>query len=182
VTVPRWALGYIRIVDAVNRRIGRVAMYFIFAMMGVLLWSIITRQTASPAIWTIEMAQFLLVGYYMLGGPYAMQMGDHVRMDLLYAGWTPRRKSWFDAVTVLILIFYLGVLLFGGISSTTYAFATGETQTGLWRPFMWPVKLAATAGIVLMLLQASAEFLRDIARLRGVEAGRPLHHDPEFRG
>ena len=30
------------------------------------------------------MAQFILMGYFMLGGAYAMQLGSAVRMDLLY--------------------------------------------------------------------------------------------------
>lgn len=28
------------------------------------------------------MSRFLLVSYYLLGGPYSMQLGSHVRMDL----------------------------------------------------------------------------------------------------
>lgn len=164
-----WLRAYVRAVDGLNRRVGRLAMYLIFAMMAVMLWSVVTRQTGRPAIWTLEMGQFLMVAYYMLGGPYSVQLGGHVRMDLLYERWTPRRKAWFDAVTVFVLLFYLGVLLYGGIQSTGYALATGERQSSLWRPLMWPVKLAATVGICLMLLQATAEFLKDLARLRRAE-------------
>jgi TRAP-type mannitol/chloroaromatic compound transport system permease small subunit len=43
---------------------------------------------------------------------------------------------------------------------------------------MWPIKVIMCLGILLMLLQALAEFFRDIAPLRGVEIetvaeGRP---------
>jgi hypothetical protein len=102
---------YIRIVDTFNRRVGRFAMYLIFALMGVLFWSSVTKYAGSPALWTLEFAQFIMVGYYLLGGAYSMQMGDHVRMDLIYGMWSPRRKAAVDSITVLFLIFYLCVLL-----------------------------------------------------------------------
>lgn len=164
----RYAEAYIRIIDAFNRRVGRFAMYLIFALMGVLLWSSVTKFAGAPALWTLELAQFVMVAYYLLGGAYSMQLGDHVRMDLVYSMWSPRRKAAIDAVTVLFLLFYLCVLFYGGISSTTYAIEYGERAHSVWRPYMWPVKLIGTIGIFLMLLQALAEFFRDILYLRGV--------------
>ncbi len=35
--------GYVRVVDGVNYRIGRVMMWGLFVMMGVLLWSSISK-------------------------------------------------------------------------------------------------------------------------------------------
>ena len=90
-------------------------------------------------------------------------------MDLLYGNWSPRKKAWFDAVTVLFLIFYLGVLLYGGISSTGYSLEYGERSATAWRPYMWPIKVIMCIGIFLMLLQAIAEFFKDIARIRGID-------------
>lgn len=161
------ARRYIRIVDAVNYRVGRFSMYLVFVLMAILLWSAVTKQMGAPALWTLEMAQFVMVAYYLLGGPYSIHLGDHVRMDLMYGSWSPKRKAAFDSVTVLFLIFYLVVLLYGGISSTTYAIEYGERAHSVWRPYMWPVKLVATIGVALMLAQAVAELFRDILFLRG---------------
>ena len=167
--MPDAIKSYIRIVDAVNRRVGRVVMYGIFAMMAILLWSSISKTFFLPSLWTLEMAQFAMVAYYILGGPYSIQLGSNVRMDLFYGNWSPTRKAWFDAVTVLFLIFYLGVLLYGGLSSTSYSLEYGERSATAWRPYLWPIKIIMCIGLVLMLLQAIAEFFRDIARLRGIE-------------
>lgn len=35
--MPKWARAYVRYVEALNYRVGRFAMYLLFAMMGVLL-------------------------------------------------------------------------------------------------------------------------------------------------
>ena len=162
-------IRYVRTVDAINYRVGRFAMYLIFLLMAVLLWSSISKYAGAPALWTLEFAQFVMVAYYILGGPYSVHLGDHVRMDLAYGSWSPRRKAAVDAFTVLFLIFYLVVLLYGGISSTTYAIEYGERAHSVWRPYMWPVKSIATLGIFLMLLQAIAELFRDILFLKGID-------------
>ncbi len=180
--------GYIRGVDGVNLRIGRIAMYGIFVLMGILLWSSVSKTFFLPSLWTLEMAQFVMVGYYILGGPYSIQLGSNVRMDLLYGGWSMRRKAWFDLLTVCFLIFYLCVLLYGAVSSTAYSLGywktepfsylfgivTGSEEIGrlersssAWRPYMWPIKLIMIIGFFLMLLQCISEFFKDVLRLKG---------------
>lgn len=166
--MPVFATRFVRFVDAINYRLGRVVMYFIFVMIGILLWSSISKTFFLPSLWTLELAQFAMVAYFILGGPYAMQMGANVRMDLLYGRWTPRGKAWVDAFTVFFLLLYLGVLLYGGLESLAYALEYKERSPSAWRPQMWPIKSLMCVGIFLMLLQALAELVRDIARLRGV--------------
>ena len=160
----RW---FVYAVEALNRAVGRFAMYLIFAILGVLLYSSIGKTFFTPAAWTLESAQFLMVAYFLLGGAYAMQLGDHVRMDLLYGRWQPRTRAWVDAVTILFLLFYLVVLLYGGLSSTHYAFEYDETSYSAWSPRMAPIKVLMVVGIALMLLQALAQLFKDIAAVRG---------------
>ncbi|MEH6392736.1 MAG: TRAP transporter small permease subunit [Sulfitobacter sp.] len=164
---------YIAIVDKFNYGLGRIMMYGIFVLMGILLWSSYNKTFASPQLWTLEMAQFVMVGYYILGGPYAMQMGANVRMDLFYAELTPRKKAWTDCITVVFLLVYLAILLWGGIESTMYSFKYGgERSPTAWRPYMWPVKVTMCIGISLMLLQAVSELFKDILFLKSGEDTR----------
>lgn len=184
------AYGYIHAVDAVNYRIGRIMMYGIFVLMGILLWSSISKTFFLPSLWTLELAQFCMVAYYILGGPYSIQLGSNVRMDLLYGEWSLRRKAWTDLITVLFLIFYLAVMIYGAVSSTAYSLGywgtepfsffaglvTGAEEIGraersssAWRPYMWPIKSIMILGLTLMLLQCVSELLKDVLRLKGEE-------------
>ena len=166
----RFLTAWVRMAEALSYGVGRMAMWLLFALMGVMLYGAIARAAMTPPIWTDEMAQFLLMGYFMLGGAYALQMGSAVRMDLLYSRWSDRTRAAVDAVTILTLFVYLGVLLWGGIESTQYAIEFDERRRGLWRPYMWPVKTIMVIGILLMILQCSAFLIRDLARA----FGRPL--------
>jgi TRAP-type mannitol/chloroaromatic compound transport system permease small subunit len=180
--------AYIRGVDALNFRVGRIAMYGIFVLMAILLWSSISKTFFVPSLWTLEMAQFAMVSYYILGGPYSIQLGSNVRMDLLYGELSLRKKAWWDLFTVLFLIFYLCVLLYGAVSSTAYSLGywgtepffffgglvTGSEEIGrmersstAWRPYMWPIKAIMILGMSLMLLQCISELLKDVLRIKG---------------
>ena len=167
--MPRIISQYVAFVEAVNYRLGRIVMYGIFLMVGVLLWSSISKTFFSPSLWTLETAQFVMVAYYILGGPYSLQLGSNVRMDLFYEPWSERKKAWVDAFTVFFLIFFLGVLLYGGIESTQYSIEYKERSYSSWRPYMWPIKVIMCIGIFLMILQATCELIKDIARIRGVK-------------
>ncbi|MEM7070176.1 MAG: TRAP transporter small permease subunit [Pseudomonadota bacterium] len=180
---------FVKYIDRVNYRIGRVIMYGIFVMIGILLWSSVSKTFFLPVDWALEIAQFSMVAYYILGGAYSIQLGSNVRMDLFYGEWTPTRKAQVDAITILFLIFYLGVLLYGGLGSTAYSFGyfgsdifgffsgllTGSEKIGYlersptaWRPYLWPIKVIMCFGIFMMLLQAICEFIKDICKIRGI--------------
>jgi TRAP-type mannitol/chloroaromatic compound transport system permease small subunit len=159
---------YVRSVDAVNRVVGRIVMWLIFVMMGVLLLSSGSRTFFDTSyVWVVEIAQFLMTGYYLLGGGYSMQLDSHVRMDLLYSRWTPRARATVDVLTAALMLFYLIVLLAGGISSTQYAIEYGQKNYSSWAPPLAPIKIVMVIGIALMLLQVIAEFFRDLAKARG---------------
>ncbi len=63
----RLARAYIQYMDRLNWVIGRCTMYGIFLLMGVLFYSSISKTFFVPSLWTLEMAQFVMVGYYVLG-------------------------------------------------------------------------------------------------------------------
>ena len=124
--MPVFAVRFVKLVDAINYRLGRMAMYLIFLLIGILLWSSVSKTFFLPSLWTLEAAQFAMVAYYIFGGPYSIQLNSNVRMDLLYGRWSVKTKAWVDAFTVLFLLFYLGVLLYGAIDSTSYALKYNE--------------------------------------------------------
>ena len=165
--MPRAIRLFVHGVEAMNRVVGRFAMYLIFAILGVLLYSSISKSFFVPASWTLESAQFLMVAYFLLGGAYSMQLDAHVRMDLFYSRWSPKTRALVDVLTIGFLIFYLVLLLYGAISSTEYALEYDETSYSAWSPPMAPIKIIMCFGIALMLLQAIATLFRDIAAARG---------------
>ena len=164
--MPRIICLYVNLVDWVCIKIGRLTMYTVFVMMFVLVLSFVTRNIINiPLMWIIEMAQFIITGYYLLGGGYSMLMGDHVRMDLIYSKLSDHNKAKVDAFTSFFLVFYLVTLLYGSISSLIYTIETNQKLFTAWAPYVWPIKTCMLIGILLMLLQSISMFFKDIAKV-----------------
>ena len=161
---------YVNLVDNICERVGRFVMYGIFLMMFLLILSFITRNIINfPLMWIIEMAQFTITAYYLLGGGYSMLTDDHVRMDLFYGKLSKKGKAKMDVFTSIFLIIFLIVLFYGSISSLIYTLETNQKLFTAWAPYVWPIKSLMLTGILLMLLQAFSMLIKDIAKIKGIK-------------
>ena len=139
-------------------------------MMAILTYAVIANVIIkSPAMWVMEMAQFSMAAYYLLGGGFTMQEDAHVRMDVLYGKWSPRVRAVVDCFTSFFLIFYLVVLFWGGVLSTEYALEYNQKNFTAWAPPMAPIKIIMTVGVLLMLLQAISMWMKSVAKAFGKE-------------
>ncbi len=167
--MPSIVVKYVRVVDYLSTRFGRIAMYLIFLMIGTLLLDAVTRNVLNiPLFWCVELAQFTLAAYYIMGGAYSIQLDTHVRMDLLYDRLSERNKARLDSFTSIFLVVYLIVLLIGSISSTIYAIETNQRLFSMWNPSVIPIKIIMVLGILLILLQVISTFFKDLAKARGL--------------
>ena len=166
--MSKFISSYVNIVDTICEKVGRFVMYWVFFMMFLLILSFITRNIINfPLMWIIEMAQFTITAYYLLGGGYSMLTDDHVRMDLFYGKLSNKSKAKMDVFTSFFLIFYLIILFIGSITSLIYTIETKQKLFTAWAPYVWPIKTLMLIGILLMLLQAFSTLFKDIAKMKG---------------
>jgi TRAP-type mannitol/chloroaromatic compound transport system permease small subunit len=119
----------------------------------------------------MEMAQFTMGAYYLVGAAFSMQQDAHVRMDFLYERWNKRKRSLADSITSVCLLFYLVMLVWGGWESSSSALVYGQRNHTVWAPYMAPIKIIMTFGMAMMLLQTLSELVKDIFRA----CGKDLH-------
>lgn len=166
--MPQVIKGYVRLIDRISDYVGYLAASLIFVMGATLILDAVTRNVLNiPIHWAIEFTQFTLAAYYFMGGPITLKDNEHVRMDLWYANLSDRGKAKLDLFTIGCMIFYLGVMLVGSISSLTYAIETGERRFSMWNPSVIPIKALLTLCLVLMLMQSVSLVFKHIATLRG---------------
>ncbi len=154
---------YVDSMTTVSKAVGNFAMYLVFGMIGILFFETVSRTVFNhPWIWTVEMAQFVMAAYYTLGGAYTLILGGHVQMDLLYGGWTRRRKARVDAFTFAVAMLYLAILFYGGVQGLRYSIKYKQVSYSAWAPPVTPIKIIMLIGILVMILQVIAEFFRDL--------------------
>lgn len=115
----------------------------------------------------MEMCEFTMTAYYMLGGAYTLMHEGHVRMDLLYDKLTAKGKATADVITFPIALFYMALYLYGSITSLKYAIVHKQVTYSSWAAPVTPIKIIMTIGIALMTMQVISQFFKDLARMRG---------------
>ena len=125
--MPKIISSYVKFIDGITSITGKITMYLVFVLMGILVLSFVTRNIINiPLMWIIEMAQFTMTAYYIMGGAYSMMDDQHVRMDLVYGNFSEINKARMDLFTSVFLIFYLVTLLIGSYSSLVYTINTNQ--------------------------------------------------------
>src|SRR3990170_2409596 len=162
--MPRAVRAYVRVMNRVGYIVGIVAMVQAFTLMILLAESSVARVVFGAShIWSVEMAQFVMSAYYLLGGALSEQDDYHVRMDLYYHRFSPKVRAIIDCFSGPLLLFYLLFMLIGGIESSTWAVVNDQVNYSPWAPPMAPIKTIMTVGIGLMFLQVFALFFKDLA-------------------
>lgn len=166
--MPRAIRTYVRVMDKVGYIVGIVAMVQAFTLMFILVESSVARVIFGAShLWSVEMAQFVMSAYYLLGGALSEQDDYHVRMDLWYSRLPLRKRAIVDTITVPMLLFYLLFLFIGAIESSAWAVANKQVNYSPWAPPMAPIKIIMTVGIGLMLLHATAIWFKNLAYALG---------------
>lgn len=161
-----------------NEAVGKFAMFLIFPLIGILAFEVVSRTFFNaPHIWSVEMAEFTMTAYYMLGGAYTLMHDGHARMDLFYSRWTIKGQAKADALTFPIVMFYMGIFLYGSITSLQYSIRYKQVSYSAWAPPLTPIKIFMAIGIALMISQVISEFLKNLATIRGELAPDP-RQDP----
>lgn len=166
--MPRVLQNYVRFMDSATRRFGLGIQSLIFVIIGVLLFETISRYIFNaPTVWSVEVSKFVFGAYFLLGGAYVLLTGGHVRMDILYGRWSPRRQAIMDVALFALFVIYVGVTLRSAIYHATMSTIMLQRSGTPWHPYLWPIKIIVVIGFLLMLLQGISQFIKSIATIRG---------------
>jgi TRAP-type mannitol/chloroaromatic compound transport system permease small subunit len=155
-----------RVTDAiewVNVRAGEYVAWWSLIAVFVYYYEVIARFVFnSPTNWVHE-SMFLMFGMqYMLSGAYAYREDQHVRVDVVYAKFSPRGKAIADIVTSVFFFIFIGTMLVTGYRFAADAVNVGEHSFTEWGIQYWPIKLTIPIGAALLLLQGVSKLIKDI--------------------
>jgi TRAP-type mannitol/chloroaromatic compound transport system permease small subunit len=150
-------------IETVNVKAGEFVAWWSLIAVFVYYYEVIARFVFnSPTNWVHE-SMFLMFGMqYMLSGAYAYREDQHVRVDVIYAKFSPRGKAIADIITSVFFFIFIITMLVTGYRFAADAVNAGEHSFTEWGIQYWPVKLAIPIGAGLLLLQGIAKLLKDI--------------------
>jgi len=164
--------AFLKLIDAVNDRVGNLLSYFLFFFFVLLLMEVILRYFFnSPTVWANELAQMLFGAYAILAGGYILRTGGHVNVDILYSRLSRKQKAVLDIVTSSLFFLFCGMLLVYGGSLAWDSLARFEHSQSAWNPPLYPAKLMIPLAALLLMLQGLAKLIRDILILCNIDTG-----------
>jgi TRAP-type mannitol/chloroaromatic compound transport system permease small subunit len=128
-----------------------------------------------------ESITYLHATAFLLGAGYTLQRDGHVRVDVLYRNFTPRRRAWINALgTLLFLLPLCGYIIITSWDFVAAAWRVREGSADGGLPAVFLLKSLIPACAVVLALQGLAQLLRSALELVG--ARTPPLPDERARG
>jgi len=161
----------LHIVDKINTWVARIMTVFVLCLFGVTLYGVIMRYIVhQPINWGGQVLMLIYIPVAVLAGGYVLSVKGHIRLDLLYGRWSPRRQAIIDVATFIMFLLFAGVLLWQGAEMAwTSTLAREVYQIGVWKGPVYPKKIAFALGFMLLFAQGLVQLIRDINFIRGRE-------------
>ena len=155
-------------IDTLTRRIGTTVQWLCVAMVGLTAVVVLLRygfDIGSVAVQ--ELVTYFHAALFMLGASYTLREDGHVRVDVLYRRWSPRRQSIVNAGGIVFLL--LPTSLFILWSSLPYVSQswriTEESSEAGGLPFVYILKTLIPLMALLLTLQGLVELYRHCTRI-----------------
>jgi TRAP-type mannitol/chloroaromatic compound transport system permease small subunit len=159
-----------RTIDRLNAAIGRALYWLILVATLVSAGNAIVRYAfdVSSNAW-LELQWYLFSAVFLLCAPYALQMNEMVRIDVIAGRLSRRTQAWIDVMgSLLFLIPTALVLMVLSWPMFVQAFESHEMSSNAGGLIIWPAWLLVPTGFLLLLLQGISELVKRLAFLAGV--------------
>ncbi|MEL7448430.1 MAG: TRAP transporter small permease subunit [Pseudomonadota bacterium] len=173
-------------IDRFSRRLGEAVSWLTLAMVLVTSVVVVLRYFFQVGwIWLQELITWMHAMVFLLGAAYTLQADEHVRVDVLYRQFTPRRQALVNLLgTLFLLLPTCGFILWAGWDYVASAWSIKEASRevgGLPYPFVPVLKSAMLAMALMLIAQGVSLGLRSILTLvlpPGQVPPAPTSHRP----
>jgi TRAP-type mannitol/chloroaromatic compound transport system permease small subunit len=154
----RLADGIDNFIDAV----GRVTAWSSFALAAVMGGNVLLRYVFhTGTVWSQELEWHLMAPICLFGMSYALRHGEHVRVDVMFAGFAQRSKYFVEFLSSLILMAISVIIIWLSINYVmqSWSVAEGSANPG-GIPARYVLKSLIPIGFALMFVQAFGHAIR----------------------
>jgi TRAP-type mannitol/chloroaromatic compound transport system permease small subunit len=159
-------------IDGLSTATGWIGGWLIVPMTLAVAWEVTARYAFNaPTVWAYDITYMLYGAQFMLAAAYTLLRGGHIRTDVLYERWSPRRRATVDAVSY-VFFFFPGMLfvLYASGAEAWKAWQIGERSDWTpWRPIIYPLKATIPLSAALLILQGASELIKCVRVIRGPE-------------
>lgn len=166
-------------IDRLNDYVHRAVMWLVLLAIVISAGNAIMRKLFSLSSNAfLELQWYLFSAVFLLAAAFALQRGEHVKIDLVYGHLSRRTQVWIDILGTIFFLFpFCLITIFIVWPVVVDKFASGETSANAGGLIFWPVWALIPAGFALLALQGVSELIKRFAFLTGAGPDPIAHHD-----
>ena len=150
-------------IDRIIAVIGRIAAWGVLVVVLVEFTVVLLRYGFGiGSIWLQESILYAHAALFLMAAAWTLREGGHVRVDVFYAGASPRTRAWIDLLGALFLLlpFCFAIVVFSlPYVARSWAILERSRETsGL--PLVFVLKTLIPGFAALMLLQGASLAIR----------------------
>jgi TRAP-type mannitol/chloroaromatic compound transport system permease small subunit len=155
-------------IDALTGAVGRGVTWCLLAMVTVEVAVVLMRYVLGlGSLWLQEAIVYAHATLFMLAAAWTLQLGGHVRVDIFYAGASPRRKALVDVIGTVVFLFPFAISLLWisvpYVGRSWVILERSRETSGL--PLVFLLKTLIPLFALLLALQGASQTLRAAAVL-----------------
>ena len=154
--------------------LGRATSWLALGIVALMATNVLLRYLFNiGSVWSQELEWHLLSPLILFGISYALLDGEHVRVDVLYAGFSPCNKLRVDLISALLCILISAAIIWLSLQYVQQSWAIDEKSAdpgGLTH--RWLLKALIPLGFGVLILQSIADILHTLEKLRALREER----------
>ena len=153
------------IVGGLSLKVNEMTKWLIVAIILATTYEVFMRYVLdAPTSWVWATTQMLGAAFIALGLANNHRLNANVRVDIIWLKFPPRARAVLEVLFTILFFFPLFFILTRLFTQDAFfALSTNQVDnTSAWSPITWPYKMVVAVGIVLLLLQGIATFLKDV--------------------
>ena len=162
-------LAFSRVIDKINREIGKKVAWLILLAVIVATVNAIVRKlfSVSSNAW-LELQWVLFGAVFLLCASWTLQVKEHIRIDIVNSMLPKRVQQWIDLVGhVLFLMPFALLIVYHSVPFFLRSYAINEQSLSAGGLPQWPAKGLVVVGFVMLVFQGISEIIKTIAIMRG---------------
>jgi TRAP-type mannitol/chloroaromatic compound transport system permease small subunit len=151
---------------------GRATSWLALVIVVLMATNVLLRYLFSyGTVWAQELEWHLLAPLILFGMSYALLHGEHVRVDVLYANFSPRKKLYVDLLSAALSVAISVIIIWLSLKYVQQSYVIGEQSSdpgGL--PYRWALKSLIPLGFIFLILQSVALALGTFEKLKALRS------------
>ncbi|HEU0290192.1 MAG TPA: TRAP transporter small permease subunit [Burkholderiales bacterium] len=150
---------------------GRATSWLALVIVVLMAVNVLLRYLFSEgSVWAQELEWHLLAPLILFGMSYALLHGEHVRVDVFYAGFSERRKLLVDLLSAFLCIAISAAVIWLSLQYVQQSFVIDERSPdpgGLTH--RWVLKALIPIGFACLILQCVSLVLGTLEKLKALK-------------